>query len=58
VYHDLCYAVEARCWKAAGVSHLCLATFNHRTHKRIPGHTMGDDLGALKHDHAAVADVL
>jgi len=50
--------VEAKCWKAVGVSHLCLTTFNHRTHKRIPSHTMGDNLSTLKRDHAAVADAL
>jgi probable F420-dependent oxidoreductase len=53
------WAKEAKFWKAAGVSHLCLTTtFNRRTHKRIPGHTMRDHLGALKRYHAAVADAL
>jgi probable F420-dependent oxidoreductase len=53
------WAKEAKFWKAAGVSHLCLTTtFDRRTHKRIPGHTMSDHLGALKRYHAAVADAL
>jgi hypothetical protein len=53
------WAKEAKFWKSAGASHLCLTTtFNRRTHKRIPGHTMSDHLAALKRYHAAVADVL
>jgi probable F420-dependent oxidoreductase len=50
---------EARFWKAAGASHLCLTTtFDRRHHHRIPGHTMADHLAALRRYHAAVADVL
>jgi probable F420-dependent oxidoreductase len=53
------WAKEAKFWKSAGASHLCLTTtFDRRTHKRIPGHTMSDHLAALKRYHAAVADVL
>jgi probable F420-dependent oxidoreductase len=53
------WADEARFWKAAGASHLCLTTtFNRRHHKRIAGHTMADHLAALKRYHAAVADRL
>jgi probable F420-dependent oxidoreductase len=53
------WAKEAKFWKSVGASHLCLTTtFNRRTHKRIPGHTMSDHLGALKRYHAAVADTL
>jgi probable F420-dependent oxidoreductase len=53
------WADEARFWKQAGASHLCLTTtFNRRHHRRIPGHTMGDHLAALRRYHAAVADAL
>jgi probable F420-dependent oxidoreductase len=53
------WAEEARFWKAAGASHLCLTTtFNRRHHHRIPGHTMADHLAALRRYHAAVADAL
>ncbi len=53
------WAAEARFWKAAGASHLCLTTtFNRRHHHRIPGHTMEDHLAALRRYHAAVADKL
>jgi probable F420-dependent oxidoreductase len=50
------WAKEARFWKQAGASHLCLTTtFNRRHHHRIPGHTLSDHLGALRRYHAAVA---
>jgi probable F420-dependent oxidoreductase len=50
---------EARFWKQAGASHLCLTTtFNRRHHKRIPGHTLSDHLAALRRYHAAVAGEL
>jgi len=53
------WAKEARFWKAAGASHLCLTTtFNRRHHKRIGGHTLSDHLGALRRYRAAVADAL
>ena len=53
------WAEEARFWKQAGASHLCLTTtFNRRHHRRISGHTMGDHLAALRRYHAAVADKL
>jgi alkanesulfonate monooxygenase SsuD/methylene tetrahydromethanopterin reductase-like flavin-dependent oxidoreductase (luciferase family) len=53
------WADEARFWKAAGASHLCLTTtFNRRHHRRIAGHTMADHLAALRRYHAAVADHL
>ena len=53
------WAEEARFWKKAGASHLCLTTtFDRRHHRRIAGHTMGDHLGALRRFHAAVADAL
>ena len=53
------WAKEARFWKQAGASHLCLTTtFNRRHHKRITGHTMGDHLAALRRYHSAVADAL
>jgi len=50
------WAKEARFWKQAGASHLCLTTtFNRRHHHRIPGHTMPDHLAALRRYHAAVS---
>jgi probable F420-dependent oxidoreductase len=53
------WAEEARFWKRAGASHLCLTTtFNRRHHQRIAGHTMADHLAALRRYHAAVADSL
>src|SRR5262249_30532106 len=53
------WAKEARFWKAAGGSHLCLTTtFNRRHHKRIPGQTMGDHHAALRRYHTAVAGQL
>jgi probable F420-dependent oxidoreductase len=56
---DADWADEARFWKAAGASHLCLTTtFNRRHHQRIAGHTLSDHLAALRRFHAAVADRL
>jgi probable F420-dependent oxidoreductase len=53
------WAKEARFWKQAGASHLCLTTtFNRRHHKRIAGHGMSDHLAALRRYHAAIADAL
>jgi hypothetical protein len=53
------WAKDTRFWKQAGASHLCLTTtFSRRHHKRIPGHTMGDHLAALRRYHSAVADLL
>ena len=53
------WAKEARFWKQAGASHLCLTTtFDRRHHKRIPGHGMSDHLEALRRYHSAVADAL
>lgn len=53
------WARDARFWKAAGASHLCLTTtFHRRHHHRIAGRTMADHVAALKRYHAAVADVL
>ena len=53
------WAREARFWKQAGATHLCLTTtFNRRHHRRISGHGMGDHLTALRRYHAAVADAL
>jgi probable F420-dependent oxidoreductase len=53
------WAEEARFWKRAGASHLCLTTtFDRRHHRRIPGHTAADHLAALRRYHAAVADRL
>lgn len=56
---DADWAEEARFWKQAGASHLCLTTtFNRRHHRRIAGHSIADHLAALRRYHAAVADRL
>ncbi|HTV88152.1 MAG TPA: LLM class F420-dependent oxidoreductase [Stellaceae bacterium] len=53
------WARDARFWKQAGASHLCLTTtFDRRHHKRIAGQTLSDHIGALRRFHAAVADQL
>ncbi|HEX6441031.1 MAG TPA: hypothetical protein VF007_02515, partial [Stellaceae bacterium] len=53
------WAREAKFWKQAGATHLCLTTtFNRRHHRRIHGRTMSDHLTALRRYHAAVADAL
>jgi probable F420-dependent oxidoreductase len=53
------WAEEARFWKQAGASHLCLTTtFDRRHHRRIPGRTLADHLAALRRYHAAIADRL
>ncbi|HEU0157575.1 MAG TPA: LLM class F420-dependent oxidoreductase [Stellaceae bacterium] len=50
---------EAAFWKKAGATHLALTTtFNRRHHRRIAGHSMTDQLAALRRYHAAVADQL
>src|SRR5690348_5094405 len=50
---------EARFWKNAGATHLCLTTtFNRRRHHRIAGGSLADHIAALKRFHAAVADAL
>jgi probable F420-dependent oxidoreductase len=50
------WAKEARFWKEAGASHLCLTTtFNRRHHVRIPGRTLSDHVAALRRYQAAVA---
>ena len=56
---DADWAKEARFWKQAGATHLCLTTtFNRRHHKRISGHTLSDHIAALRRFHAAVAGAL
>ncbi|HVC53852.1 MAG TPA: LLM class F420-dependent oxidoreductase [Stellaceae bacterium] len=53
------WASEAKFWKAAGATHLCLTTtFDRRHHHRIPGTTMADHLAALRRYHDAVSDAL
>jgi probable F420-dependent oxidoreductase len=53
------WAKDAKFWKSAGATHLCLTTtFHRRHHHRIAGATMGDHLAALRRYHAAVADTL
>jgi probable F420-dependent oxidoreductase len=50
------WAKEARFWKQAGASHLCLTTtFHRRHHHRIPGRTLSDHLAALRRYRAAVS---
>jgi probable F420-dependent oxidoreductase len=56
---DADWAKEARFWKSAGATHLCLTTtFNRRHHKRIAGHGIGDHIAALRRYQHAVADAL
>jgi len=53
------WARDARFWREAGASHLCLTTtFERRHHKRIAGATLSDHVGALRRFRAAVADQL
>ena len=53
------WAEEARFWKAAGATHICLTTtFNRRHHRRITGRTMADHLGALRRYRTAIAGQL
>ena len=53
------WAKEARFWKEAGATHLCLTTtFNRRHHVRIPGRTLSDHVAALRRYQAAVAGEL
>jgi probable F420-dependent oxidoreductase len=50
---------EFRFWKAAGVTHVTLASTHGRgIHKRIPGRTMADHLDAIRRYRAAVGDLL
>ena len=53
------WAREAKFWKQAGATHLCLTTtFNRRHHRRIHGHSLSDHMTALRRYHGAVADAL
>ena len=53
------WAREARFWKDAGATHLCLTTtFNRRHHRRIAGTSVDAHLAALKAWRAAVADAV
>ncbi|HEY1798244.1 MAG TPA: LLM class F420-dependent oxidoreductase [Stellaceae bacterium] len=53
------WAKEAKFWKSAGATHLCLTTtFHRRHHHRLAGTSMTDHVVALKRYHAAVADAL
>ncbi|MBV8703437.1 MAG: LLM class F420-dependent oxidoreductase [Acetobacteraceae bacterium] len=50
---------EFRFWKAAGVTHVTLASTHGRgIHKRIPGRSMADHLDAIRRYRAAVGDLL
>ena len=50
---------DAKFWKDAGATHLCLTTtFGRRHHARIAGKTPGDHLAAAKRYYDAVSDVL
>jgi probable F420-dependent oxidoreductase len=50
---------EAKFWKQAGVSHLCVTTaFQWRHHRRIAGRSFADHMAALKRFRDAVADAL
>jgi probable F420-dependent oxidoreductase len=53
------WAKEAKFWKDAGATHLCLTTtFHRRHHHRLAGHTLGDHIDALKRFRNAVSDAL
>jgi probable F420-dependent oxidoreductase len=53
------WAKEAKFWKEAGASHLCLTTtFHRRHHHRLSGQTLSDHVAALKRFRNAVADAL
>ncbi len=53
------WAKEAKFWKSAGATHLCLTTtFHRRHHHRLAGTSMTDHVAALKRYHTAVADAL
>lgn len=53
------WAKEAKFWKDAGATHLCLTTtFHRRHHHRLAGHTLSDHVAALKRFQNAVADAL
>jgi probable F420-dependent oxidoreductase len=53
------WAKEAKFWKSAGATHLCLTTtFHRRHHHRLAGTSMKDHVAALKRYHTAVADAL
>ncbi len=53
------WAKEAKFWKDAGATHLCLTTtFHRRHHHRIPGKSLSDHLAALKRYRAAISGVL
>ena len=50
---------QLREWRAAGVTHVTLnSTYGRGPHKRIAGRTIADHLTAMRHYHAAVADLL
>lgn len=50
---------EFQFWKAAGVTHVTVASTHGRgIHKRIPGRTMADHLGAIRRYREVVADLL
>lgn len=53
------WASEAKFWRDAGATHLCLTTtFHRRHHHRIPGRTLADHLAALRRYHDAVGSAL
>ena len=53
------WAREARFWKDAGATHLCLTTtFNRRHHRRIAGTSVDAHLAALRAWRAAVVDAV
>jgi probable F420-dependent oxidoreductase len=53
------WSKEAKFWKSAGATHLCLTTtFHRRHHHRLGGTSMQDHIAALKRYHAAVAEAL
>ena len=57
--NEAAWREEARFWKAAGVTHICLTTAFHKRHfHRIAGTAIADHLAALRRYRDAVADIL
>jgi len=57
--HQAEWRKEFQFWKAAGVTHVTVASTHGRgNHKRIPGRTMADHVGAIRQYREAVADLM
>ncbi len=57
--HAADWRKEFQFWKAAGVTHVTVASTHGRgNHKRIPGHTMADHVDAIRQYREAVGDLM